>query len=122
MDAFAKGFGIGVGFILGVVMILVVCFLLFLLFWEVYKLAMKRKFSVDLFHQYSQDLLSKERFEELEDIKYIISLLEKKEAPKEMLKKYEVNIKSDLEWIPTPDGGERLILVRDRRIVRRNKK
>ena len=115
----ARGIGLGVGFVIGAVLVLLVVVLLVVLVWKLYKLTMRRQFSPELFKQYGGELLRQERFEELNRVQEIIKMLENEQEPKEMLKSYEVNIDTDLEWVPTSDGGERLVFRRDRRIVRK---
>ncbi len=122
MQEVAKGIGLGAGFVVGAILIFLFVVLIVVLIWKLYKLSLRRQFSPELFYQYSRELLRQERFEELNKVQEIIKKLENDQDPKEMLKSYEVDIDTDLEWVPTPDGGERLVFRRDRRIVRRSKK
>lgn len=122
MQRIAQGIGLGVGFVIGAVLIILLTLVFVLVLWKLYKVFSRKRFTADLFKQYSQELLHQERFEELNKVQGIIKLLEQDKEPKEMLQQYEVDINTDLEWAPTPDGGEKLVFRKEKRIVKRRKK
>jgi len=113
-----KGIGIGIGFILGLIIGIGVLILLFFAVIAIIKLFMRRKFTVVLFKNYQQELLKKERFEELSDVNAIIEKLKNNKKPKEILKNYKVKIESYFYWQPDNYGGERLTYKFDKYIIR----
>ncbi|PID89729.1 MAG: hypothetical protein CSA05_00645 [Bacteroidia bacterium] len=114
-----KGIALGIGLTVGFAVTILFCFLLAILAIKSYKHFSRNSFSVELFSHYYQELIRKEKFEELEEVKIIISKLKKKDKPKELLKKYKVSVHSYLYWKPTQEGGDRLILRRDKKIIKK---
>jgi hypothetical protein len=113
-----KGIGLGIGFILGLLIAIGVVVSIFFIIISIMKLVMRRKFTVELFKHYQNELLENERFEELSEVNMIIKRLEKKEKPTEILKNYSIKIESYFYWIPTYDGGERLTYKFDKYIIK----
>ena len=116
----ARGIGLGIGITLGVIIAIIVIGLLIALIIGVYKYSLRRTFSTELFRLYKKELLREEKFEELGDVNQLIDQFKKNEKPKkEILQKYKVDVESYLYWAPTYNGGERLVFMHEKRIVKR---
>ncbi len=113
-----KGIGIGIGFVLGLIIGIGALILLFYLSILIIKLFMRRNFTVVLFKNYQKELLKKERFEELSEVNLIIEKLKNNKKPRENLKNYKVKIESYFYWMPDNEGGERLTYKFDKYIIR----
>ena len=114
-----KGIGIGIGFILGILIFLILLSIVILLIFYLRKSFMRKNFSPELFYKYRQFLIKKEKFEELKTVNSIISKLEKKEKPKELLKNYTIDIDSYFFWL-SYENGDRLTIRHDKKIIRIN--
>ena len=122
MTYVTKGIGLGIGFVLGSILMILFITLLIILLWELYKFSVRHRFSPALFYRYGNELLRHERFEELERVKNIIDQLERNEKPKDLSRYYRVRVDSDLVWVADPNGGERLRFQHQKRIVPKPKK
>jgi len=118
----ARGIGLGIGVTLGIILTIAVIGLVVTAVLFLYKLSLRRSFTVDMFKNYQEYLLENEMFEEITDVNLIIEKLKKNEKPKELLQKYWVEVDSYFYWAPTYDGGERLVIRSDKRIRKHNKK
>lgn len=117
----ARGIGLGIGITIGVIITIIAIALLIALFIAVYKYSLRSNFSTELFRIYRKELLREEKFEELGDVNLVLEQLKKKEKPKkEILQKYKVDVDSYLYWAPTYDGGERLLFVHEKRIMKKD--
>lgn len=114
----SKGIGLGIGFILGIILVVLILGFLILTILGIYKLWMRKRFSIELFKKYRKRLLKEENFEELHVVSQIIDKLEKKEKPTELLQNYQVMVDSYLYWQPTYWGGERLVFKNDKQIIK----
>ena len=118
----SKGIAIGIGFAIGIILAILIIGFIVVAIVKLYKYSLRNNFSIELFKNYYQELVNNERFEEMPEVRSIIKRLRKKDKPKDLLQKYEVDVDTYLYWMPTYDGGERLVFRHDKRIIKKKPK
>lgn len=115
--SFRSAIGLGIGFMVGVIIFIVVVLILLSLLK-----GKKGEFTVDMFEDYKSEIISEERYEEVVEVDKIIKSINSGKPDKRLLSNYEIDTTPELVMKSNDDDETSIKIKKNSKIVHKSRK